>query len=119
VTIEAMLMERAAGGAVFQRGGTPVPDARAMDPELALNLVRLRRAPPGLKTNLGGPAPRRASIEELEAAILAKLDVLAQRKQKERRRRAAGKGSGSGRSAAASKELPREEKASGLRRDDR
>ncbi len=86
VTIEAMLMERAAGGGVYEPGGD-VPDARTMDTDLALNLMRLRRAPPGLKSNLGGCAPRKASLAELEAAILAKLDVLAVRRAAGRRKR--------------------------------
>lgn len=81
--LEAMLVERAAGGGGYEPGGAgAAPGPEAMDTELALHLLRLRAAPPGRRTGQAGYAPKRASEKELNAAILAKLDVLARRIKK-------------------------------------
>lgn len=79
--LEAMLVERAAGGGSYLPGpgAGEVPGPGTMDTELALHLLQLRRSPPGRRTGRAGYEPRRASEKELEAAILAKLDVLDRR----------------------------------------
>lgn len=77
--LEAMMIARAAGGGRYEPGDTVVPGAETVDPELALNLLKMRKALPGSRTGNGGQRPRRASAAELEAAITAKLDVLALR----------------------------------------
>jgi len=90
--LEAMLVERAAGGGHYVPGDTIVPGPESVDAALALHLLSLRRKAPGRRTGNAGYAPKRASETELNEAILAKLDVLARRlKQgKARRGRAAG-----------------------------
>jgi hypothetical protein len=84
--LEAMLIERAAGGARYVPGphaaSAPGPDG--MDIELALRLLAMRDAPARRRTGRAGYEPRRASEKELDAAILAKLDVLDQRIRREK-----------------------------------
>lgn len=70
--LEAMLIERAAGGPVD-------PDASQMDRDLALQLLRHHRGPLEGRPRGGGAKPRMASIEETDAAILKKLKVLNKR----------------------------------------
>jgi hypothetical protein len=86
--LEAMLVERAAGGGPYVPGpgAGAAPGPEAMDTELALHLLRLRRAPPGRRTGRAGYEPRRASEKELEAAILAKLDILDRRLKRPRKK---------------------------------
>jgi hypothetical protein len=84
--LEAMLVERAAGGGIYVPGpgAAAVPGPETLDTELALHLLRLRRAPPGRRTGPAGYEPKRASEKELEAAILAKLDILDRRLKRPR-----------------------------------
>lgn len=88
LVLEAILMERAARGAGFDPawaaadGATPAaksPTPEAIDTELALNLMKMRKSLPGSRTGDCGPRPRRASADELDAAILAKLALLDRR----------------------------------------
>jgi hypothetical protein len=77
-TLEALLLERAAAGANYTPGGTAVPGPETVDTWLALDLLRLSRAPKRSR-DAGGAPPRRAQEKALAEAILAKLDVLARR----------------------------------------
>ncbi len=84
-TLEALLIERAAlgeafGGGGYQPGDTPVPGPETIDTWLALDLLRLSRAPKAPRKAAGAP-PRRASEKALTDAICAKLDVLARRRK--------------------------------------
>jgi hypothetical protein len=80
--LEAALVERAATGG---GGYVPGPDADAapgpdsVDTALALHLLSLRKAPGVSRTGRAGRPPGRASEAELNAAILAKLEVLDRR----------------------------------------
>lgn len=86
-TLESMMIERAAGAqGGYAPGETAVPDAGAMDSELALSLLRLRRAIPRTRTGLHGPRPRKAGLDELAEAILAKLEILSRRRKASRAR---------------------------------
>jgi hypothetical protein len=86
--LESMLVERAAGGGAYVPGpgAGAAPGPETMDTELALHLLRLRRAPPGRRTGRAGYEPMRASEKELEAAILAKLDILDRRLKRPRKK---------------------------------
>ena len=82
-TLESMMLERATGPRTgYEPGGTEVPDPAAMDSELALSLLRLRRSVRRSGAGQSGPRPRKAGIDELTQAILAKLDVLSQRRKR-------------------------------------
>ncbi|MFL6844328.1 MAG: hypothetical protein ACJ8ER_05545 [Allosphingosinicella sp.] len=85
-TLEALLIERAAGGGGYEPGGTKVPGPETIDTWLALDLLRLRQAPKATRS-AGGAPTRRASEKALAESILAKLDVL-----ERRRARKAGNG---------------------------
>jgi hypothetical protein len=93
--LEAMLIERAAGGARYVPGphaaSAPGPDG--MDIELALRLLAMRGAPARRRTGRAGYEPRRASERELDAAILAKLEVLDRRIKREKEKARQKKGS--------------------------
>ena len=77
--LAAMSLDYAATRGRYQPGDTPVPGPDSMDPEMALHLLRLRRAPIGQRTGRAGQEPKRATEKELNEAILAKLDVLDRR----------------------------------------
>jgi hypothetical protein len=77
-TLQALLMEKAAMGGAYVPGGENVPGPETIDPWLALDLLRLHRAPRAAR-DAGGAPVRRASEKELNEAILAQLDVLARR----------------------------------------
>ncbi|HEX2763828.1 MAG TPA: hypothetical protein VHM92_08335 [Allosphingosinicella sp.] len=88
-TLEALLIERAATGGTYVPGETPVPGPETIDTHLALDLLRLSRAPrraPHRPRDRGGAPTRRADEKALADAICAKLEVL----EKRRARRAAG-----------------------------
>ena len=78
-TLDARMVARAARGGNYVPGDTIVPGPDAMDIQLGLHLLSLRRRPPGRRTGRAGPAPRRASEKEVTESILAKLDVLDRR----------------------------------------
>lgn len=81
-TLESMMIERAAlGTGGYVPGGTAALDPATMDSELALHLLRLRRAIPRTATGRTGAPPRRVKVEELAQAILDKLELLAQRRK--------------------------------------
>lgn len=90
--LEAMLVERAAGAAhVPGADAADAPGPEGMDTALAVHLLQLktaRAAETGRRTGRAGYAPRRATEAELNASILAKLDVL------DRRLRRMGPGTG-------------------------
>jgi len=96
-TLEALLIERAAGGGGYAPGATPVPGPETIDTALALDLLRLHRNLKAPRAT-GGAPPRRASEEALAASILAKLDVLEKRRARQRvaAAKAARDGAGSG-----------------------
>ena len=77
--LEALLIERAALGGSYQPGDTPVPGPETIDTYLALDLLRLSRAPKAGRKPVGAP-PRRASEKETTEAILAGLAVLRRRR---------------------------------------
>lgn len=77
--LEAMAIDYATTGKAYEPGDTAVPGPETMDPNVALHLLRLRRAPPGQRTGRAGTEPRRASEKELNESILAKLDLLDRR----------------------------------------
>jgi hypothetical protein len=77
--LEAMAIDWAATGKAYRPGDTEVPGPETMDPNVALHLLRLRRAPPGQRTGRAGYEPKRASEKELNESILAKLDLLDRR----------------------------------------
>lgn len=85
--LEAMLVERAARGAAYApgAGAANVPGPESLDTPLAVHLLELRARGPGRRTGKAGYAPRRVSEGELNAAILAKLDLLDRRLRKGRR----------------------------------
>ncbi|HYD39085.1 MAG TPA: hypothetical protein VEA60_15820, partial [Allosphingosinicella sp.] len=80
-TLEADRVAAAAAGGRYLPGpdAGSAPGPESVDNELALQLLRLRRRPMGQRTGRAGYPPRRASEKELNEAILAQLDVLAQR----------------------------------------
>jgi hypothetical protein len=80
-TLEALMIERAAAGGNYSAGDTPVPGPETIDTSLAMELLKLHRAPPGRRP-AGGAPPRRAQEKELAAAIVAKLDLLEKRRAK-------------------------------------
>ena len=86
-TLEAELIARAARFQHYVPGDTEVPAPEGIDTWLAMDLLRLHRAPRSGTAKAGGRAPLVASVEETVAAIEKKLKVLARRKA-----RAAGKG---------------------------
>jgi hypothetical protein len=108
-TLEALLIERAAlGGHGDEAGGyvpgdTPVPGPETIDTWLALDLLRMSRAPKAPR-KASGPPPRRATEKALAEKILGKLDVLAQRK----RRGAAGRPEGQALTPALARKRERE-----------
>jgi hypothetical protein len=77
-TLEALLIERAATGGTYVPGETQVPGPETIDSWLALELLRLSRAPKAPR-KAGGAPLRRADERALAEAILAKLDVLERR----------------------------------------
>jgi hypothetical protein len=79
-TLEAAKVAEAAA-ARYEPGPNAgdAPGPESVDNGLALQLLRLRRRPIGQRTGRAGHEPRRASEKELNEAILAQLDVLAQR----------------------------------------
>jgi hypothetical protein len=84
--LETMLVARAANVRPAREGHSRDPDeaAQAPDPEsidtgLALHLLALHKAPLKGRANAGGPRPRRASKEDLIAAIMKQLTVLGRR----------------------------------------
>lgn len=86
--LEAMLMQRAARGSDDEEPGEgpgpdqPPPDPARMDTELALNLLRMHRAP--LNGSQRKASNRRsAGQKELVAALLKLLRVLRRRLEKE------------------------------------
>lgn len=83
-TLEALLIERAAKGGAYVPGGTKVPGPETIDPWLALDLLRLHRAPKAAR-NVGGAPLRRTDDKALAEAILAKLDVMERRSAKGRK----------------------------------
>lgn len=88
VTLHSLLLEAAKGGA-YVPGGTEVPGPETIDTGLALDLLRLSRSPKAARKT-GGAPPRRASEKALAEAILAKLDVLAKRRERKRSGRLTG-----------------------------
>jgi hypothetical protein len=83
--LEAELVAEAAKGGQYEPGpdAETAPGPRSVDKELALHLLRLRQKPLGQRSGQGGHPPlRRATEKELNEAILAQLDVLAQRLRK-------------------------------------
>ena len=82
-TLESLLLERAAKGRAYVPGGTEVPGPETIDTGLALDLLRLSRAPRAARKT-GGAPPRRASEKALADAICAKLDVLEKRRARKR-----------------------------------
>ena len=89
--LEAMLIDRAGGGAGDAGpddgagpDSPPPPKPSEMDAELALNLLRMHRSP--LKGLHRRPAskPQRAGKEELVAALMKQLRVLRRRLERER-----------------------------------
>jgi hypothetical protein len=87
--LEASLIERAALGGNYEPECGDVPGPESVDTDLGVRLLQIRQRMPGSRTGDGGHRPKRATAEELNASILAKLDVLA------RRRKAARDGKGS------------------------
>ena len=86
-TLEALLIERAAVGGAYAPGETKVPGPETIDTWLALDLLRLSRAPRAPRRT-GGAPPRRASEKALAEAILAKLDVLEKRRARKAKKAA-------------------------------
>jgi len=84
-TLEALLIERAALGRSYAPGDTPVPGPETIDTWLALDLLRLSRAPKAGPGKRAGAPPRRASEKALTEAINAKLDVLGRRMKPKKR----------------------------------
>lgn len=85
-TLEALLLEAAAIGKGYVPGETVVPGPETIDVGLALDLLRLSRAP-RREPKASGRPPRRADEKALAEAICAKLEVLAKRRE----RKAAGR----------------------------
>jgi len=88
--LEAMLIDRAAGAGA-EPAGEDSPEAEAatppkpqeMDTDLALNLLRLRRAP--IKGSARGNfKPQRAGKDDLLKALMKQLKVLRRRIERER-----------------------------------
>jgi hypothetical protein len=88
-TLEALLLERAAVGAAYVPGATKVPGPETIDTWLALDLLRLSRAPKRTPKASGRP-PRRADEKALAEAICAKLDVLEKRRARKEKGRLTG-----------------------------
>jgi hypothetical protein len=82
-TLEALLIERAAVGGAYEPGATKVPGPETIDTWLALDLLRLSRAPKRAP-KASGPRPRRTEEKALADAICAKLDVLEKRRARKR-----------------------------------
>lgn len=84
--LEAMAVAEAANGGHYVPGkdADKVRGPEGMNIEVALRLLAMRKAPLGRRTGRAGYEPRRASEKELDAAILAKLDVLDQRIKREK-----------------------------------
>jgi len=77
-SLEASVLERAAGGYVPGPDADGVPGPESLDAILTLQLLAIRKAKGACRTS-HGPPPRRATDAELNESILAKLDVLDQR----------------------------------------
>lgn len=80
-TLEALMVERAAAGGHYAPGETPVPGVETIDTFLALELLKLHRAPGG-RRSVGGAPPRLAQEKDLAEAIVRKLEGLAKRKKR-------------------------------------
>ena len=99
--LEASLIERAALGGNYEPGTDTVLGPETVDTDLGVRLLQIRQKLPGSRTGNAGRAPQRATVEELNASILAKLDVLARRRATARAQRKASRGkrsTGGGRS---------------------
>ncbi|HEY0327273.1 MAG TPA: hypothetical protein VGC46_15015 [Allosphingosinicella sp.] len=99
--LEASLIERAALGGNYEPGTDTEPGPETVDTDLGVRLLQIRQKLPGSRTGNAGRAPQRATVEELNASILAKLDVLARRRATARAQRKASRGkrsTGGGRS---------------------
>ena len=107
-TLEALLIERAALGADYVPGETPVPGPETIDTWLALDLLRLSRMAKAPRKSGGAPA-RRASEKQVAESICAKLEVLARRRKK-------AKASGKGKDSPSTTRPARSTQRSGLRR---
>lgn len=83
LTLEALLMERAATGGHYVPGETQVPGPETLDVPLAVDMLRIRRTARPPRRNCG-PPPRRASEKETIEAILAKLEVLKKRRRRKK-----------------------------------
>lgn len=83
--LEAMMLARAAGGGEPIAGAdSGQPGLETMDTALAQFLLSVRAREMGRRTGNTARPPSRASEKELNAAILAKLDLLDQRLRRER-----------------------------------
>jgi hypothetical protein len=91
-TLEALLIERAAKGGAYTPGETKVPGPETIDTWLALDLLRLARAPKARPSKRVGAPIRRAGEKALTEAICAKLDVLARRMRARKNRPSTGAG---------------------------
>ena len=94
--LEASLIERAALGGNYEPESGDVPGPESVDTDLGVRLLQIRQRMPGSRTGDGGHRPKRATAEELNASILAKLDVLARRRKAAREGRKEKKGKSSG-----------------------
>jgi len=89
--LEAMLIDRAGGRVVADRAiddgagaETPTPpNPEGMDAELALNLLRLHRAPLKGAPRRPSSKPQRAGKEELVRALIRQLRVIRRRLERE------------------------------------
>lgn len=93
--LESLVMERAARGEGYRPGVVEPPSPHTVDTGLALHLLQLRGRRLGQRTGQGGQRPRPVGESELNAAILAKLE-LAERRRRRRTRRGAGARAGAG-----------------------
>lgn len=87
--LEASLIERAALGGNYEPESGEVPGPESVDTDLGVRLLQIRQRLPGSRTGNAGHRPKRATAEELNASILAKLDVLARRRKAARAGKAA------------------------------
>lgn len=80
--LEAMLIERASGTGPLPESGEdapPPPDARAMDPQLAMHLLKLHRSSVRGQPRSGGTL-HRASREEMIRKLMQLLSALKRRR---------------------------------------
>jgi hypothetical protein len=112
MTLESLLLERAAKGANYVPGETIVPGPETIDTWLALDLLRLSRQAKAPRKAPGAPL-RRASEQQVAESICAKLEVLERRKKRAAERgkgknspspACAGAGFGSGRTVGGAKD---------------